>query len=570
MPRVPELGLPNLVPERLPDAQFTPNAPLTAFGGGAADRTVDLRGVQRTMVNLYQEKAAQANQVAVLDADNRLQKLQDDLLNDPQNGALNKLGKDSFETPTTVRTKWESGVSDITASLNNDVQKDAFMRMAQSRGYQVHEAVQRHVSEQMKVYDTDQTTAFVEGQTKNGIAAYQNPDQVDQSIKMAQAALADHAKRNGLPPEWTTQKQADVESTIRAGVVQRMLTGEPDTGPDYDGAQAYYDQHKDQIQGPEKTSAIKSLEEGGIRSASKKAADEILSKPGITRDEALDLAGKIKEAGVSDMTASRIEAYFLRKKQAVDDARTQTMNTVTDIVERTHSRDSVPPQLWAGLDNAQHEAIDARIEKLHKGIEPATDWKFYYDQKALASSEATRAQFLATDLYTTGRNRLANAQFDDLINTQDALRKGDDKAADLGGYRTSAQVVHDTLVEAHIDPLAREGSDDAAKTTLFHREVDQQVAEFNRENGRKATAKDVQEIADRLMVRASVAGTWWGTNELRAFQLKQGQDAVIQVQDIPKLDRDQIKAALTSAGKAPTDAAVVALYKKRLMTMVQP
>jgi hypothetical protein len=216
--------------------------------------------------------------------------------------------------------------------------------------------------------------------------------------------------------------------------------------------------------------------------------------------------------------------------------------------------------MWAGLTGAERSEVDRWRDQRVKGIQPATNWGYYYDQMQLASSDAGREAFLHESILSH-RSELADAQFEKLTDLQASLRKGEDKSNDLIGYRTNTAVVHDALTAAGINPNAKAGTDEGDKVALFHSEVDAQIDQFKQEKGRVAGPKDVQDIVDKLMLKSTIAGTGWFGSNFRPDTKTLFEQQVTKLKDIPPAEVVNIKAALRAYNRPTTEANIISLYQ---------
>jgi len=545
----------------LPGPRISTDAPIEAFGGGRADRTIDVSGMQRAMVDLYQREHANATEVAINDADNQLQGLSTKLLYDPDQGALNKMGKDAFSTPEKVQEGWQKGVSDIAASLGTPEQQELFQHRAQARWQSVNAEVQRHVGEQKKVYEAQTTQDFIKNRQDDALHAVtpQGLDEpkVDQSIAEQQAVIADHGRRNGWSDEMIKAETAKQVSTTYSHVINSLLDGEQDIA-----AKTFYDKHQDQLQGAEALQVGKAVKEGSSRGESQQQFDRIMSKPDIDEPAAVKAARDIDDPRVRDLTEQRVRQEFTERRQAATAAREQNLQNVADFIDQTGGKKDPPPSMWSGLTGAERVEVAKWRQQKIDGVKPTTNWTYFYDQMQLASSDAGREQFLHEPLLAH-RSELADPQFEKLTDLQASLRKGEDKSDDLAGYRTSTGIVHDALTAAGINPNAKAGSDDATAVALFHSEVDAQIEQFKQDKERPAGPKDVQDIVDKLMLKSTIPGS--GFNFLgHTFNQRRGslfEQQVTKLNEIPAAELLQIKAALRAYNRPTTEANIISTYQ---------
>jgi hypothetical protein len=345
------------------------------------------------------------------------------------------------------------------------------------------------------------------------------------------------------------------------GVIDRLLANDQDLA-----AKQYYDAHKADVTGAASIAVERALEEGSTRGESQRQADTITGKA-ATLGDALTQVRAIADPKVRDATEERVRKYFSEKAENLRQQRDAGMQRATNLVEQSHDINSVPPLLLSTFTVGERESLREYAVKLQKGIPIATDWPTYYQLKSLASAEATQPAFLQTNLLTY-RSKLSDEQFKELTDYQASLRSADGRAQDrLGGFRTVQQVVNDALGAAGIDPTPKQGSSDADKVALFRRSVDEAIAQQEAVSGKKTTAVDAQHLVDDLMVKGAVAGSgifgFFKTTR-HAFEAKPGEDLLLEVKDVPPLDRAQITARLQQLGQPVTDSNILTLYKKRL------
>lgn len=563
MPTVPQRTS-TVEDKGLPSITQSATASEETFGGPAAARvTRAAQGLAETVFKIADEEKRKADQLAILEADKELSALETMLQYDPQNGAMNKSGKDAFALPDTVKAEWEKGAAEIEKkSIKNESQRSAYRNMVVQRWKSVDGNVQRHVSGEIKKYDSETTEAYITNERDAATVNYMDPGRIEMSIARQQAALMDHAKRNGLPEEWVKLKMQDAVSKTQVGVIGRMLAN----GQDLD-AKAYFDRNRDRFAGSDIVGVERALEEGTLRGESQRQTDAIVSKLPSMPD-AINEAKKIKEPKLRDAVTDRIKDHFNTQRAAENERREKQYQVASNIVEQTKNRDEIPPDLWMALSLPERNALDARAAQLREGIPPVTDWNDYYNLKTMASSSATRSEFLQINMLTY-RPKMADSEFKELVNLQTELRNGNDKTLD--GYRTSAMIVNDTLAAAGIDPTPKPGKPAAKDVNEFRRLVDMQIEQQQKLTGRKVTNDDVQSIVDNLIVKGSVEGSGiFGMfkTKKRAFQVEEGETLAIDKSDIPVGERAKIIAALERAGRTVTDEAIVNLYNRKLQTMV--
>jgi len=508
-------------------------------------------------MDMLQKAKNDADQLAIMEADKKLTQLETDLLYNKQTGALNKRGKDSFGTPDEVNQNYSKSAKDIEDSLSNPQQKMAFQRIANDRGLSIDRTVQKHVAGEIKAYDDNETMAYVGTQRDLAITAYKDPDKINQSIESQKIAIAAHAQRNGMPPEWVKLKTEEAQSKTHTAVVERMIGGGEDMA-----AQAYFEANKQFIGGQESAKLEHDLKISTLAGESQRISDKIYAS-GKSMSESIDEAKKIDDPKLRDATIERIKDNFNLKKIADRDAAEKTSMNFTNMIDQGSSINDImqkSPRQWAALPESERSSLKRYYEHATSGKAIETDYQQYYDLKTLASSKETKDEFLQTNIMQY-RDKLGNTELKELMALQAGMRKGDEKSQkQLDGYRTDKMIVDGALAAAGFDTSLK--GRDADKVVKFQRMVDDQITQLQDKTGKKANNADVQKITDNLMIEVVTnKGFFWDTKK-RAFELESGEDVEDLV--IAKDERRKIEDALKRGGVQVSDKAVNEMYLKKM------
>src|SRR5262245_31079405 len=149
MPTVRTLGGQRVSTAALPGERLTGAATAESLGAGAARQRAGAwgavadtaHGLGRQFVAMDAEHVTRArnhaNEVALLEAKNKLDQWELDRLYAPDSGALNVHGKGSFELPEKIDEEFGKFAGGIEAGLANDEQRLAFAKLRQQRGSDV-------------------------------------------------------------------------------------------------------------------------------------------------------------------------------------------------------------------------------------------------------------------------------------------------------------------------------------------------------------------------------------------------------------------------------------------------
>lgn len=505
-------------------------------------------------MGIVQKAREDADQVAVLNADKELSALETDILYNPETGAYNKKGKDAFGLPETVSEDWKKGADKIAESLSNPVQRAAFQRSVNSRYGDIDRQLQKHVGVEMSKYDDETTSAYIANERSAAVMNYQDPERVEMAKQRQQAAIMDHAKRNGLPEEWAKQKIQDTTSKTNTDIVNRMLANGDDLN-----AKKYFDANKEQFQGDDIAAVEKNLEEGSLRGESQRQSDEIVRKYGGSLTAAMEQVKKIQDPKIRDATQERVKSEFALKEVADRERRQKMQTQATNILDQTGNIDQIPPAMWNQFELSERAALKAYAKAKAAGTEVPTSWQDYYDLRRMAEAPALRDKFKSMNLMEY-RGKLADTEFKQIADLQAGLLKGDDKTLkELDGFRTDSQIVEDAWRQ-----IGMSTSKDAEAYATFRRKVDEVVQSEQARTGKKLGNNEIQAVVDNLTVQGvTEKGIFWDSTK-RVYELEDNESIEITINDVPKTERSRIEAALRRRGLPVNDRTVIGLYGEKI------
>lgn len=567
MPTVPRYGDAQVRDQAIQPGRVNTQAPIEAFGGGAGvDRQF---ATGRAMIDDAQkivvEEKQKADDAVIQSKYAKAVEEKNRQVYDPKEGVVARRGRDGLGVVDEFKPKYKKFLDDLESDLTPD-QKAMFRKMRVREELEFDGLLNRHMSQESDRLQDDSFKSLITTMQDDTVQNFDVEGKVAGNLGIMKGAAAERARVLGMDAPQTQAFIADIESKTHVGVLSRMLANGDDLR-----AKGYFDANKAGLRGQDLTSVERALEEGSLRGESQRQADAIMFKA-PDRVSAMAHVTNIKDPKLRDEVERRVNHHFAQLKQIEADQKEQSMLNATNIIEKTKDFDKVPPQVVAGLTVSERNGLRNYADSLREGKKPATEWATYYELKTLASTAATRDSFLRKNLMVY-RPNMADAEFKELVTLQTALRSGDEKAdKDLDGYRTTAGIVNDALASAGIDATSpKPGKEDAEKTALFRRAVDEQIVVHQSQTGKKATNEDVQRIVDNLLVKGTVPGSgWFGffQKQKRAFEVKPGEAIAIEPKDIPRTERSKIEAALRARGIAVTDDKVLELYNRKLKTMV--
>lgn len=556
MPKVPVYEGNQVQSQAAPSVGITAQTSVENFGGGAANALTALERPAARFVDAYNENKRKADQLAVYEASAKLSEVENSLLYDPQNGALNKRGKDSFSLPAAVQDSYVKMSNDVSNSLTNDEQKAAFRRIQMERGVQVDRSVQKHVSGEILRYDNDVTTNFIKNEQDAAIKSYKDPVRVMMSIENQKQAIKDFGSRNGLSTEEIAQKESQLVSSTHKEIINRMLTNDEDMS-----AQEYYQVIKEEVKGTDLADVEKAIEAGSLRGNSQRFVDGLL-KEGLSETQALGRARTIKDPKLRDATVERTRNEFNIKeaaeRQELEDKHVNALNVIDKRgVKVVADLQKLPG--WNDMTVGQRNSLESYMESKILGKDTTTDPQTYYNLKTMASVPATKDAFVKMNLMEK-RTSLSASDFKQMVDLQSQLRQGKGEAEKvLNGWRSDDQVVKDVAESAGINPKNKNFNE-------FSYRVEQaQIAEQER-LGRKLNNIELADLTKRLTMPIVTKERWyWSDDEKKIFEATDEELQNIKYKDVPSTEKVKIENSLRKMNRPVSEEAVRSLYVNKLL-----
>jgi hypothetical protein len=502
------------------------------------------------------DERQRADEVALLEAENKLSRWEQQRLYDPATGALAVKGKDAMPLPETVGGEFEKVAGEVAAGLNTDRQRQAYEKLKAHHGLNLDLTLRRHVYGEMQQYETRELKAFVENGTQSAVANALEPRRVGEELHKVTAAIATSGPRLGLGPEEIKAAVGAAQSQVHVGVIDRLLSTDNESA-----AQAYFDETKGQIKGDVLAKVERALEEGGLRKKSQTQADTIVQAGGSLSQQ-LDQVRAIEDPKLRDAVRERVEHEAAITARVTREQEEATLRGVYDIVDRTQDVTKIPAVVWAGLSGSERAAARSYADHLARGVAVETDLPTYYGLLRKAGDDPAA---FSTDNLLSYRGKLGEAEFKHLAGLQLSIRTGDREKAekDLAGFRTHSQIVDDSLtlygIETH---ESKQTKGEAAAVAQLRQMLDRRVQAQAELTGKKPTNDDIQRTLDALLSQSvKVPGSWWNFfpgGQPFFDSTKRLIDTTIT--DVPATDRQQIEAALRKAGRPISDATILDLY----------
>lgn len=338
------------VQQRVAPSVRQQEAPSGAFGGQVGDAIQRAGGM---LGEIARQERQRIDTAAVMEAEAELRGTQNTLLfgdgSGQNRGAYGTTGKDAFGLPERVLPEMDKRRQAIAGRLSGR-QRELFEQRTADWGAQTQGDLLRHVARESERYTAETTKAYIESAGQTALLYYTDPVKIDAEIQRAQDAYI--VGNPGEPPEATKVALNKIDSTVRKGVVERLIVESPSR------AQAYYQQNRERFTGEDQAAIERVLvpvwkADRGEQIGRAAIAGQAVGSAGSYRDAiaSIESRGSGDYAAIGPVTKSGDRAY----------GRYQVMgNNIPEWTKAALGKSMTPEQFLAD-QSAQDAVFDHRF-----------------------------------------------------------------------------------------------------------------------------------------------------------------------------------------------------------------
>lgn len=248
---------------RIPPTQMRRVAPEVSAAPRVADASVDSSGLARGLSSLagavdrvYQQEVQDANQTALLNADNQLGSWQNNALFNPESGAFTKKGSAALNISQTVLSDFDKQQQAIYDTLANDQQRQMFRQSALQRRTSLEGKLGSYEFGEQQAYKDDVDKSSIQLSMDSAALNYNDPQAIAQNRAKMDAVIQARGARNGWSPEEMQAQRQRMNSSLSQAVIQRMLVDSPQK------AKGLYEQFKDGMTAEDQIRANSGIDQG--------------------------------------------------------------------------------------------------------------------------------------------------------------------------------------------------------------------------------------------------------------------------------------------------------------------
>jgi hypothetical protein len=321
----------------------------TGAGTGLAQAGKVISGIGDEFFGLVKKEEDRVNRTRAEEAFNKLRESQLDLTIGQDNGFLNKHGADAIDQPLLkdYSDRLDSLSKQIEGTLGNDQQRDYYRQRAAISSLQFKEDLLKHIHTEGDTYAKQVYDGGVSVEVRNATARWQDPEAVNLSIERINGLIDQQADRNGWSPE-----MKEAERLKRTSQVHSAVIGQAIATNNYDFAQKWYEENKDDIDPTTAKAVQKAVEDGAQKQTYADMTREYLGVQD-SRDGLAKLHDKVLGNDVLDDTRKNALLGRIQARDAV-------LQNKADIEQRR-------------LETRIGKAINDQMANVRAGFEPSPD-----------------------------------------------------------------------------------------------------------------------------------------------------------------------------------------------------
>lgn len=247
---------------RIPDYQRRVG-PEAVAAPRVAQASTDASGLGRGLSSLagdldqvYQREVQDANQTALLNADNQLGTWQNKALYDPENGAFTRKGSAALNISQSVLGEFDKQQQAIYDGLASEQQRQMFRQASLQRRTSLEGKLGTYEFREQQAYKDDVDKSSIQLSLDSAALNYNDPQAIEQNRAKMDAVIQARGARNGWSPEELQAQRQRMNSTLSQSVIQRMLVDSPQK------AKGLYEQFKGGMTAEDQIRASNGIDQG--------------------------------------------------------------------------------------------------------------------------------------------------------------------------------------------------------------------------------------------------------------------------------------------------------------------
>ncbi len=461
-----------------------------------------------------------------------------DLMHNPETGYLNQKGENAYRNFSTTNEQIESLRQQLADDLDNDRQRDLFLRTSQKQTDSYLDSASRHASSERQVWLKATQEASVEDTIEDAAANYTQPDIVRNNMIKGEMTLQEMASDEGWSKEVLNERLDDYRSNAHISVMNRMVANN-----DYESAQAWFSNNKDAIDGTKHAEIESRLNDGVINNQARRNVEAIYDSNTPINTLTKEARDSTDNTQLADEMVRRLKIMRdedLEAEKAIQNESYELGGFI--IIDQGGSTDDIPRSAWENMTTQQKVSLKTLESKSENRTTDIATWNAI-NQMAIEDPK----QFSELPLLNFASN-LSLSDFQEFGKLQRKYKDQDQQT--ISSVQSLGTKANNALKAVNIDI-------DEDRGQKFMRAFQQQVSRFEQATGERIQPNEVDKIIDTLLIEGEIEGRFVDPDK-RFFEVEAGE--VFFIEDIPESELKLIDAALDKAGKPKTNENRVLLY----------
>lgn len=199
-----------------------------------AQASVDASGLARglsslagDLTDIHQREMREANQTAVLNADNQLGTWQNDAIFNPETGAFTKKGQAALNITNDTLAQFDQQRESIASGLANEQQRQMFTQAALQRRSSLQGQLGGYEFDQQQKFKNQVDDAAKAMAMNTAALNYSDPKVIAESHARIDGILQLQAQRNGWAPEVLEANRTKATSDMYSDILKRQASQDP-------------------------------------------------------------------------------------------------------------------------------------------------------------------------------------------------------------------------------------------------------------------------------------------------------------------------------------------------------
>ncbi|WP_272962329.1 hypothetical protein [Alcanivorax jadensis] len=488
-------------------------------------------------------------EIEALELRNQLSQWELDNLRDPENGALYTQGKNAFGVGERALSSYDEYISELE---QNGANKRILGELSARQRQQMASRLSQHEGQARNQYAKETTAATIK-QTETNIAAYWNDDaKVDEEIRWGEAAILRQSREAGAPAEATENALAEYRSKAQTNRILIAMDENPVM------AKEMLDDISGDLLPMDREDLERRLDEPLKREEGDGIGRSIFRDYGQDPDRqaaAMDRLNAIDDPDQRRYAKAMYRELAAAEKQRQTESYNADLESAWNVVLDGGNWRSIPSSQWGRLDAGDRKSI------MSWKAGGSTDWASYTYLSELYAREPRT--FAEMDLSPYLGN-LGDSERKQVLGwRREALS---DDATDVNKRAwidTKNNIIKSALGSLKIETGQKASPDEIQKSNAFRGAVQRRYETWMGDNpdAKEMPEGEFRKMVNQMATEVSLPGTGFFVDDTAvAYELPEGAEVAVDVDDVPRDQRVMIEDALNRRGLPVTDDLIVRYY----------